>query len=132
MSSEVQFDIVSDDKDSRVVAHWNGTRLELSSLWLRERCQDGKHLNQHTCQRLFNPHELPADQVRTFREARHELSRLSVSDKLECRFKLESGEMMMFGSNRTLHGRTSSAPILEPGISRDAASTAISRRASAE
>lgn len=45
----------------RVAAQIGGEKFPLPALWLRERCQDAAHVDPQTQQRLFNPHELPAD-----------------------------------------------------------------------
>ncbi|MGF1529569.1 MAG: TauD/TfdA family dioxygenase [Candidatus Competibacterales bacterium] len=37
------------------------TAVELDPLWLREHCQDPDHLDPRTRQRLFDPHQLPAN-----------------------------------------------------------------------
>ncbi|HEY2037270.1 MAG TPA: TauD/TfdA family dioxygenase [Steroidobacteraceae bacterium] len=45
----------------RVFAQIGESGVELSALWLRERCQDPVSLDPHTQQRLFDPHRLPED-----------------------------------------------------------------------
>lgn len=45
----------------RVFAQTGESAVELSALWLRERCQDPVSLDPHTQQRLFDPHRLPED-----------------------------------------------------------------------
>lgn len=55
----VQFVVDSDQKT--VTAHAEHASYELSPLWLRERCQEEDALDAVTQQRLFNPHNLPAD-----------------------------------------------------------------------
>lgn len=44
-----------------VIAQTTSGATELPALWLRERCQDGVHVDLDTGQRLFDPHRLPED-----------------------------------------------------------------------
>lgn len=55
----VHFDI--DPLAPGVRIRHEGGESALPALWLRERCQDPDHVDAHTRQRLFNPHELPED-----------------------------------------------------------------------
>jgi len=45
----------------RVTARNGGEPRAVPALWLRERCHDPEHLDPVTQQRLFDPHQLPAD-----------------------------------------------------------------------
>ena len=53
---QVKFEV--DEDKALVLANINGALLELPALWLRERCQDDKHLDQITKQRLYDSHQL--------------------------------------------------------------------------
>jgi len=57
--SVIQFEV--DPGNRSISAHVQDTIYTLTPLWLRERCQDESHLDLITQQRLFNPHNLPAD-----------------------------------------------------------------------
>lgn len=50
-----------DPETPSIKASWGDRELALPALWLRERCRDLEHVDPHTGQRLFNPHELSDD-----------------------------------------------------------------------
>ena len=62
MAAKVNFNILKAERGRpRILANFDEREMELSPLWLRERCQDKTHLDERTKQRLFNPHNLPDD-----------------------------------------------------------------------
>lgn len=58
---QVEFEVDEDKK--LVLANIGGSSFELPALWLRERCQDEKHLDQITKQRLYDSHQLSEEIV---------------------------------------------------------------------
>lgn len=80
MEDEIRFEVSGGAGGTRVTARWKGQELELSPLWLRERCQDGAHLDARTRQRLYNPHAFPPDLELRDAQVSGDSLRLSFSD----------------------------------------------------
>lgn len=79
-----------DPETPAVKATWGDREFTLPALWLRERCRDPEHVDPHTNQRLFNPHELPDDLALTGLESDGEGSVwLSFSDGYRGCYRLE-------------------------------------------
>lgn len=53
--------LTAESDPPRVEAWLDGERVPLSPLWLRERCATPDQVDADTGQRLFDPHQLPAD-----------------------------------------------------------------------
>ena len=72
-----QVDFSVNEENTSISAIFQGKEYILPALWLRERCQDGVHLDQVTQQRLFDPHQLSDD-----------LSLLKIEKQGEMQFQL--------------------------------------------
>lgn len=71
---------------------------------------DGRLVGIHYSPRLDDLPLLDEPSLQAYQAARKRLSELFEDPRFEKRFKLESGELMMFDNNRVLHGRTEFDP----------------------
>lgn len=77
-------------ESSRVLAQTADSEFELPALWLRERSQDPDHLDPHTQQRLFDPHQLAEDLELVAAQPEDERNvRLTFSDGYDGVFNLD-------------------------------------------
>ncbi|RIZ40688.1 TauD/TfdA family dioxygenase [Pseudomonas putida] len=70
----------------------------------------GRTVGVHYSPRLDQLPLLSSEQTRTFHRARKRLAELFNSQRYELKFRLQSGELMLFDNSRVLHGRTSYNP----------------------
>jgi gamma-butyrobetaine dioxygenase len=75
----------------RVLVTQGGDVRELPALWLRDHCQDEAHVDPHTQQRLFDPHQL-SEGITLTQAWRHDDDHigLSFSDGYSGRYRLSS------------------------------------------
>lgn len=70
----------------------------------------GNILGIHYSPRLDDLPLLPQEQLKQYQIARKKLGEMLEAKRFEKKFKLSSGELMMFDNNRVLHGRTQFDP----------------------
>lgn len=70
----------------------------------------GNILGIHYSPRLDDLPLMPSEQLRQYQIARKKLGEMLEDSHFEKKFKLSSGELMMFDNNRVLHGRTQFDP----------------------